>query len=59
MTEEQKRRKKSSDRTKENETNRPEGDRGEINEERQRDGGYNRGKTDTDINEVKYFYSPS
>lgn len=48
MTEEQKRSKKSSDRRKENETNRPEGDRGEINEERQRDGGYNRGKTDTD-----------
>lgn len=39
MTEEQKRSKKSSDRRKENETNRPEGDRGEINEERQRDGG--------------------
>lgn len=44
MTEEQKRRKKSRDRRKENETNRPEGDGGEINEERQRDEGYNRGK---------------
>lgn len=48
MTEEQKRRKKSSDRRKENETNRPEGVRGEINEERQREGGYNRGRTGTD-----------